>query len=351
MRTGTRMDRRQVIGWSLASGAAAVLSRVSAAAVVWRAGGGTPMLYDWKPTRVPHVLVAAGEGGNMVLVLGRDGKAAMLVDTQACPYARQIRREAEHLGGKVELVISTHHHAEITGGNRAFTPDTRVIGHARNAARISGQMNRYVSQVKEFLFRKEDPARKEAWEAVRADFAELNKHKAAFMPEEFAPNETVDAERTELEVGGRRVVLMSLGAAHTDNDLGVHLPDDDVLITGGVVSHGMHVVVDRDSGADTRGWCAALRRLESMCSPTTVVVPGEGEVGGSGVLGAQRTYLEALRASVEEGVAKGLSRAEVRALKPAVAVGDSKGARLAMSLDAVYDEVRAEGAGEVREKK
>jgi glyoxylase-like metal-dependent hydrolase (beta-lactamase superfamily II) len=243
----------------------------------------------------------------------------------------------------VAVVVNTHHHPEVTGGNHSFTVDTRVIARPRCKERIPGQMNRYISQVKEFLFREDDAGKARALDLVRRDWLALHKRVADLRPEEFLPTEILDAVSRELDIGGRRVVLrVPAAAAHTDNDIVVHLPDDDILIVGGLVAARRHAEIDRDSGADVRGWQAALAALEPLCGPRTIVVPAEGAPGNVSLLSWQREYLETLWKAVTTVVDRGGSREEVRALRPRLRLPtDVPVDRLIMSLDAVYDDVRA----------
>jgi glyoxylase-like metal-dependent hydrolase (beta-lactamase superfamily II) len=280
----------------------------------------------------------------MVLVLGKNKEGAILIDTQTAPFGAQIRREAEHLGKKVELLVNTHHHADVTGGNHAFTVDTRVVAHAKCKERIDGQMNRYVSQIKEFLMA---PSAERAREtpSIQADWKSLYGRVSSLKAREFTPTETLKEPRTELTVAGRKVVLMAPVAprgAHTDNDVVVHLPDDDVLIVGGLVSAHVHAVIDADGGSNTHGWQEALEQLEHLAGPRTLVIPGEGKPGDKSLLRWQHTYLKEIRGAVERAVAGGRTRAQVRQLKPPLHVpaGDSD-TRLLLSLDAVFEEVKA----------
>lgn len=307
----------------------------------------TPMYHEWNPLPGKNILLAAGSWGNMTLVLGKSGQQAVLIDTQTGPLGAQVRREADALGKKVALVVNTHHHPEITGGNHAFTGDTRILAHPKCKERIPGQMNRYISQVKEFLFRGEDAPENKAMPAVREDWLALHRRLRQLTGSDFAPTETLD-DRRELTIDGRRLLVFdaagSMGA-HTDNDIVVSLPDDDILIVGGLVSAGTHPVIDRQGGASVQGWRAALTRLEALAGPETLIVPGEGKPGGRDLLKEQREYLADVEKAVREAIAAGKSRADVRALTPKLRLpggGEGGSSRLSMSLDAVFEEIKAE---------
>jgi cyclase len=325
-------------------------------------GGSYEPLYTWTARpKTDWVQVAPGIGGNMMVVRGdKQSKGGagepgcLLVDTMTAPLGAQVRREAEHIGGgKVSVVVNTHHHENVTGGNIVFTADTRVIAHVNAKARIIGQANRYRSQVKEFLYQIEDIAKKspKAAERIREDWAALHKRIGTMKGEDFAPTETFDVESETVEVGGRKVVLHHFRkgdgkplSAHTDNDTVVHIPEADLVHTGGLVSYKMHAEIDRDGGASTAGWIEALGQLEKMCDAKSTVVPGEGAITtGPAAIAWQREYLEAIRSAVGSAIDQGKTRAEVRKMKPHLKVGpDAKEDRLVSSLDAVYQELMEE---------
>lgn len=77
--------------------------------------------------------------------------------------------------------------------------------------------------------------------------------------------------RTELVVGGVRLVLQPLGPAHTPEDLVVHVPSEGVLFSGDLVFRGRIPFVDH---ANTRHWLEALQSM--LAFDAKVVVPGHG---------------------------------------------------------------------------
>jgi len=116
-------------------------------------------------------------------------------------------------------------------------------------------------------------------------------------PRPVLPNRECPA-RTELDLGGRVVVLEHPGPAHTDHDLVVHVPDADVLVAGDLVEQGGDPQFE-DSFPDS--WPAALDRLlvghggsPGMIGPDTVVVPGHGEPVNRGFVKHQREVIAGL---------------------------------------------------------
>ncbi|GDY32359.1 MBL fold metallo-hydrolase [Gandjariella thermophila] len=107
------------------------------------------------------------------------------------------------------------------------------------------------------------------------------------------------AERGELTLGARRVVLAHFGPGHTNHDLVVHVPDASVTFAGDLVEHG---APPDFSDADPLAWPAALDGVLEFGA--AVVVPGHGEPTGTEFVAAQRAEvaeLAALCRAVAEG--------------------------------------------------
>src|SRR5690606_32627518 len=98
--------------------------------------------------------------------------------------------------------------------------------------------------------------------------------------------------RTELEIGGVKLVLQPVGAAHTPEDLVVLLPAERVLFAGDLVFRGRVPFV---GNADSGQWIRSLNTLLEM--DADVVVPGHGPLSTAGRadLELTRDYLAYLR--------------------------------------------------------
>ena len=76
-------------------------------------------------------------------------------------------------------------------------------------------------------------------------------------------------------------------AAHTDGDLYVYFPQQNVLAVGDVVSGQGWPVVDWATGGWIGGIVGGLQRLQSLANGETRIVPGRGPVLGLADLKAQ----------------------------------------------------------------
>ena len=323
------MSRRDFLATSAAAGSAFALSG--------RSPGGVPSddkFFDWKPV-CEGAQAAFGNGGNSLVITGKSG--AVLVDCKNSPFGQELRREAEAIH-KLTHVINTHHHADHTGGNHAFTPDIEVIAQTNATPRILGQLNRYVSQIKEALGATTDK-KNSAADAVRNDHKALYARVTQIKAIEFAPKLTFEKDY-ELDLGGVKLALHHFGPGHTDNDLVVHAPSLNVLHTGDLVFNGRHPYVDADGGANTSAWMASLKKAMELCDAKTKVIPGHGDLCGVDGLKQQVEYFEKMRDLVAKQIKAGKSRKEVAEMKPALFESYGNKEIVGMVLGAIYTELK-----------
>jgi glyoxylase-like metal-dependent hydrolase (beta-lactamase superfamily II) len=116
------------------------------------------------------------------------------------------------------------------------------------------------------------------------------------------PNRPVTGTDT-LRLGGRMIVLIHPGPAHTPGDLMIWLPQDRVLFAGDVlIEDGVTMLVDGHSPA----LLSALDRIDSL--HPRVAVPGHGALPTDPAALVQRTrgYVRDLRAEMKRAVEQGV---------------------------------------------
>lgn len=197
---------------------------------------------------------------------------AVVIDALGSPQlARELIAGIKRISGQpVTHVILTHYHADHIYGLQEFKRQgAKIIAHQAG---------------REYLF--SDTAR-----------ARLEASRTELAPWIDASTRLVEAdqwitERTELEVGGVKLVLQPVGAAHTPEDLVVLLPAERVLFAGDLVFRGRVPFV---GNADSGQWIRSLNTLLEMNAD--VVVPGHGPLSTAGRadLELTRDYLAYLR--------------------------------------------------------
>jgi glyoxylase-like metal-dependent hydrolase (beta-lactamase superfamily II) len=175
----------------------------------------------------------------------------------------------------VTHVIVTHYHADHIYGLQVFKAQGAQIW-AQVAAR-------------EYL---QSDAARLRMEISRQELAPWIDENTRLVP----PDQWISG-RTELVVGGRRLVLEPVGPSHTPEDLVVYLPDEKVLFAGDLVFRSRIPFVGQ---ADSGHWVDSLKTLQSL--DVAVVVPGHGPLSTEAAkdLALTRDYLVYLRSSMAE---------------------------------------------------
>lgn len=186
-----------------------------------------------------------GAGCNVIAMPGDDG--ALMVDGGLAANADALLRAVYDATGneRIHTLINTHWHPEQTGANEAVGQSGAVI-FAHEKTRM------YLSNTVYSFERRLDP-----------------------LPEAARPNEVTRGDGS-LEFAGTRIDYGYLPAAHTDGDLYVHVPEQNVLAAGGVVSAEAWPPLDYRNGAWFGGRVRALEWLAELVEPDTRVVPSEG---------------------------------------------------------------------------
>jgi glyoxylase-like metal-dependent hydrolase (beta-lactamase superfamily II) len=202
------------------------------------------------------------------LVVG--GERCLVIDTggdevQGAEFAMAVRKVTR----RPWTVVVTHAHFDHCFGTAPFLP-CPVWSHERcREALVAGAD----SQRAEWAARFDGDDQHDLADRLRT--AEL-----------VLPDELVD-RKASLDLGGRQVSLLHPGPAHTDHDLGVHVPDAAVVFAGDLVEVGAPPAIGPDAHPVT--WPDALDKLLALHPET--VVPGHGEPVRPGFVEAQRDEL------------------------------------------------------------
>ncbi len=266
-------------------------------------------IFTW--TRLADGLhVATGEGGNVLLVAGEGG--SLLIDSKNAGFGAALRREAAAIAPPVKTLVNTHHHYDHTAGNAAFTGDAEVLAHAKAAPRFAANLATYKTNLGAAvrkLAKAQTPEGRAVAEDITALLAKLKDTPDADAVKWWAPTRTIDSNGP-ISVGGRIAELLHVGAGHTDNDLIVHLPRENVIHTGDLLFHKVWPYFDRPAGCNSEGWIRSLQRIAELANEKTVVVPGHGEVTDRAGVQRQIEFFHAMRQDAAQAVASGVTREE-----------------------------------------
>jgi glyoxylase-like metal-dependent hydrolase (beta-lactamase superfamily II) len=228
-------------------------------------------------------------GPNANVLAADTGDGVVLVDGGHASWADALLQTVErlHPGKPVRALFNTHWHEEQTGANLALGErGAEIVAHENTALWLGT----------------------EVW--VR-----WSDRKYPPLPRSARPATSVyDAGR--MTIGGRAVDYGWARDAHTDGDLFVFFPDDNVLVTGGFVSNAGWPVIDWWTGGWTVGMLNGFDRLLEVANDATRIVPAAGPVMSLAELKAQHAMYLTVFERIHEMLVKARGIDEVLAAKP-----------------------------------
>lgn len=293
-------------------------------------------ILDWNPlTEHTKAVINIALGGNTMIIAS--GGESLMIDAKFPYLGPVLYEDAASAGGSVSLV-NTHHHGDHTGGNNAFVGKGKTYAHENAIEKIRNQIGNYrsgaeasVGQAVQNL--KNNPRVLELSQQVAENAGQLS-------ADDFVPESTLDHGDT-IPVGDLVVDIHHFGAGHTDNDLVIHLKNENILHTGDLVFNGTHPFYDPSAGVTAKGWINSLNMMLELCNDDTIVVPGHGPVGGKDIIEVMRSYHEQLIDSVQAEIDKGTSKEDTQQMTWPFMDGLQFEQIKGRAVGAVYDELSA----------
>lgn len=252
----------------------------------------------------------------------------IVVDTNITPSSAKATIAAlKKLTPKpVRTVINTHWHDDHMMGNAAYReafPGLEIIGHARSAEAVATtgasnrkgtlergpllvqQMRMSIEQAKNF---DGQPINDEERASYRADIDAAERYFAEAPGVTVVPPTVTVPDRLTLKRGKRTIEILHLGAAHTAEDLVVHLPQERIAITGDLLVLPVPLI---GSTSKPLEFGATLDKLAAL--KPAILIPGHGPVVRT--LDHVQLHIKLLASLVQQvraAVARGATIAETR---------------------------------------
>jgi cyclase len=192
-----------------------------------------------------------GDGGNVAVYITDEG--VILVDDKFDQDHEQIVSKVKSVTNQpIKYIISTHHHADHSGGNAKFLPTTEII------STLNAHNN-------------------------------IVEHKQANAPPGVLPARVVFTDETHVFLGGKEVIAKAVGRGHTNGDCVVYFPALRVLHTGDLMA-GTTPLIDYPGGGSLKEWPKTLDTAMKFDFDT--VIPGHGPVTTKDGLMAYRNNVE-----------------------------------------------------------
>jgi cyclase len=236
------------------------------------------------------VLTMPGEA-NVVVQTGANG--VVLVDGGSAASSEALLAAVAGLpgGGPVRTLFNTHWHPEQTGSNeRLGSAGATIIAHENTRLWLTTDVT---------------------WP--------WNGQRFTRLPKVAQPNKTIRLASATLgsagDVDGIRYGHIP-DAAHTDGDLYVYLPKQNVLAVGDVMSGQGWPVVDWVTGGWIGGIVGGLQRLQTLANEDTRIVPARGPLLGLADLKKQSEMYATIYDRLTQLLNKGRSPGEAVDARP-----------------------------------
>ena len=233
----------------------------------------------------------SGNGGNVLVKKAANGDL-LAVDGGLEEHAGELRKLIESTldSRKFTTLINTHWHHEQTGlnlelGNR----DVTIFAHENTRQWLSARIQR-------------------PWENTSFEA----------LPENARPNE-IFYHYGNLPHGSDSIEYGHLRQAHTDGDMYVFLPADNVLHTGGAISTDGWPLMDWWTGGWIGGLVDGIETPLSIANDNTIIVPASGPVISKAELQIMRDMYADIFTKVRELFMKANSVSDTVAARPAAA--------------------------------
>ncbi len=260
------------------------------------------------------VIVLQGGGGNVTVIDTAVG--LVIIDTFISPAIARRGREviAGFSDAPVRYAINTHYHYDHTFGNQEFA-DAIIVAHANCDESIRTRNPEWLEMFSEAVENIPDLERQlgaaglapEDAQRIEGELARARRIREILDELVLTPAELALERSATLRLGGKDIRLLHFGPGHTDGDLVIHVPEENLIVTGDLVFHHIIPYIDVDAGADILNWIDILDELIRIGGDDAVVVPGHGEVGSIQVLIDQRDYLQDLWDAVASARERGLT--------------------------------------------
>jgi len=233
------------------------------------------------------IFLLSGAGGNVIARTGAEG--VVLVDGGLAASADALAQAVAALpngSGKIQTLFNTHWHPEQTGSNEKLgMAGVTII--AQENTRLWLQQNI-------------------TWP--------WNGRKFKKLPKIAQPNKTF-YDKGALDSGIRYGYIPD--AAHTDGDLYVYFPQQNVLAVGDAVCGQGWPVVDWWTGGWIGGIVGGLQRIQSIANKDTKIVPAVGPVLSLADIAAQADIYGTIYDRLNQMLNKGRGPSEAVEAKPA----------------------------------
>src|SRR5258708_1356301 len=218
-----------------------------------------------------------GDGGNVAVYITSEG--LILVDDKYDQDHAQIMARIRSVTNQpVRYILSTHYHADHSGGNTLFTKEAEIIS-TRNA------------------------------------HDGIVKHLQSNAPNNMVPARVTFTDECTIFLGGKEVRAKYYGRAHTNGDAFVYFPAHRLVHSGDTFASAPTAtpLIDYPGGGSVVEWTKTLDTVIDTLD-FDEVMPGHGPMSNKAGMKAYRDRVEVLRSNAQALVRAGKSQADLAKL-------------------------------------
>lgn len=245
-------------------------------------------------TALTHLPLGDGlaviDGAGGPVVVADSGSELLLVDGGLAASTGELLRllVQQYRGRRVRTLFNTHWHWDRTGANELFAGQgATLIAHENTRLWLGTEIN-------------------SAWEP----------RIYPPRPARALPGQTFFYGTKTLDFGGQQLQYGYLPQAHTDGDLYVYFPRQNVLVAGDVASGRRYPIVDYSTNGWAGGMVTGLKTLMARCDEHTRVIGASTQPLGRADLQAQQDMVFAVLTRIGQSYYKGETREQFLASLP-----------------------------------
>jgi cyclase len=245
--------------------------------------GSAFLAYTFQATPVPQLTIEkvkddlymiVGDGGNVAVYVTNEG--LILVDDKYDQDHAQIMANIRKVTTQpIRYILSTHYHADHSGGNTLFSNETEIIStrNAHDSITKKIQSNAPANMV-----------------AARVTFT----------------------DETSVFLGGKEVRAKHIGRGHTNGDAFVYFPAHRLIHSGDMYASAPTAtpLIDYPAGGSIVEWTKTLDTLMTTFD-FDEVMPGHGPMSNKAGIKAYRDRVEKIRTSTQTMIRQGKTQADV----------------------------------------
>ncbi len=233
-----------------------------------------------------NIYMLEGDGGNIGVAVSDE--SVVMIDSQFAPLTDKITTAIKKITDQpIKFLINTHYHFDHTNGNENIRNlGATIIAHDN----VPKQMS------------------------IAHKYSVLAMDIPAANPKAL-PMITFDKD-THLSLNNTKIHAFNVPPAHTDGDIVVHFPKQNVIHTGDLFFNGIYPFIDTEVGGSVEGMIKGINQILPLCNEQTLLIPGHGSLSNKAELMAFRDMLQTVNDRVKLAIATNIKLEDLIKTKP-----------------------------------